>query len=54
VGAFNLAPFAAVNNLLNQSYVGAVTLNGALGRVRESAPLRNFYAGMELGWRARQ
>ena len=53
-GAFSVAPFAAVNNLLNQAYVGAVTLNGAAGRVRESAPLRNFYAGMELGWRARQ
>jgi iron complex outermembrane receptor protein len=54
VGDFSLAPFVAVNNLLNQSYVGAVTLNGAGGRVRESAPLRNFYAGMELGWRARR
>ncbi len=51
-GDFRLAPFAALNNLLDQSYVGAVTLNGTGGRVRESAPRRNFYAGMELGWRA--
>ena len=54
VGDYTLAPFAAMNNALDQAYVGAVTLNGALGRVRESAPLRNFYAGMELGWRARK
>ena len=50
-GALRLAPFVSANNLLNQAYIGAVTLNGANGRVIEPAPLRNFYAGMELGWR---
>lgn len=45
-------PFAAVNNLLDESYVGAVTLNGAGARTIEPAPRRNFYFGLELGWRA--
>lgn len=42
-------PFVSVQNALAASYVGAVTLNGAFGRVRESAPLRNWYFGLELG-----
>ena len=45
-----LESFAAVNNLLDQAYVGAVTLNGALGRVLEPAPLRNYYLGLGIGW----
>ena len=48
----HLQPFVAVNNLTSESYVGAVTLNGAGGRTIEPAPLRNFYFGMEIGWRA--
>lgn len=42
-------PFVSVQNALNASYVGAVTLNGAFARVLESAPLRNWYIGLELG-----
>lgn len=45
-------PFAAVNNLLDESYIGAVTLNGAGARTIEPAPRRNFYFGLEMGWRA--
>jgi iron complex outermembrane receptor protein len=45
-------PFAAVNNLLDEQYVGAVTLNGAGARTIEPAPRRNFYFGLEMGWRA--
>jgi iron complex outermembrane receptor protein len=45
-------PFAAVNNLLDEHYVGAVTLNGAGARTIEPAPRRNFYFGLEMGWRA--
>ncbi len=45
-------PFAAVNNLLDQQYVGSVTLNGAGARTIEPAPRRNFYFGLEMGWRA--
>jgi iron complex outermembrane receptor protein len=37
-----------VQNLLDERYVGAVTLNGSGGRVFESAPGRNWYVGLEL------
>jgi iron complex outermembrane receptor protein len=50
-GSLRLQPFAAVNNLLNQAYIGSVTINGAAGRTIEPAPLRNYYFGMEIGWR---
>jgi iron complex outermembrane receptor protein len=49
---WRLEPFVAVNNVLDQAYVGSVTLNGAGGRVLEPAPLRNFYLGMDITWRA--
>ena len=52
IGALRLQPYAAVNNLLDQAYVGSVTINGAAGRTIEPAPLRNYYFGMEIGWRA--
>jgi serine/threonine protein kinase/outer membrane receptor protein involved in Fe transport len=45
-------PFASVSNMLNQAYIGSVTINGAAGRTIEPAPLRNYYFGMEIGWRA--
>jgi len=51
LGATRIQPFAGVNNAMNQKYIGAVTLNGAGGRTIEPAPLRNYYLGMELGWR---
>lgn len=50
-GALALSPFVAANNALNQAFVGAVTLNGAGNRVIEPAPLRHWYAGLEVGWR---
>ncbi len=50
VGGQRVAPFVAVNNALDTRYVGAITLNGAGGRVREGAPGRNFHVGLELGW----
>ncbi len=49
VAGWRLAPFVAVQNALDTDYVGAITLNGAAGRVFEPAPLRNWYAGLELG-----
>jgi iron complex outermembrane recepter protein len=52
VGDVRLQPFASVNNLFNQAYIGSVTINGAGGRTIEPAPLRNYYFGMEIGWRA--
>ena len=51
-GALRLQPYASVNNLMNQAYVGSVTINGAAGRTIEPAPLRNYYFGVEIGWRA--
>jgi iron complex outermembrane receptor protein len=51
LGAARLAPFAAVYNLWDRTYTGSVTVNGFGGRVFEPSPRRNFYAGVELGWR---
>ncbi len=49
VAGWRVAPFVAVQNALDTDYVGAITLNGAGGRVFEPAPRRNWYAGIELG-----
>lgn len=48
VGVWRIAPFVSVQNALDTDYVGAVTLNGFGGRVLEPAPLRNWYAGVEM------
>lgn len=50
-GGTRVSPFVAVNNAFNVDYVGSVNVNGAAGRVLEPAPLRNFYVGVETGWR---
>lgn len=49
LAAWRVEPFVAVQNALDVDYVGAVTVNGAFNRVFEPAPLRNWYAGIELG-----
>lgn len=46
---YRVEPFAGVLNAQNNSYIGAVTVNGAFGRVVEPAPLRNFYIGLDIG-----
>ncbi len=51
IGGTRVAPFVAVNNVGDARYVGSVTVNGAAGRVLEPAPGRNFYMGVETGWR---
>lgn len=43
-------PFAGAQNLWDQRYVGAVTVNGFGGRVLEPAPGRSIYLGVEVGW----
>ena len=48
-GGVAVEPFGGVSNLFGQRYVGAVTVNGANGRVLEPAPGRNAYVGVELG-----
>ncbi|HKS07363.1 MAG TPA: TonB-dependent receptor [Gemmatimonadaceae bacterium] len=50
LGDTHFTPFFAVNNAFDQQYVGSITLNGAFGRVRESAPGRNLHFGFDLGW----
>jgi outer membrane receptor protein involved in Fe transport len=40
-----------MRNALDTRYVGAVTVNGAFGRVLEPAPGRTVYVGAEVGWR---
>lgn len=42
-------PFVSVQNILDERYIAAVTLNGSFSRVLEPAPGRNFYIGIELG-----
>lgn len=46
---YRLEPFVGVLNAQNVAYVGAVTVNGAGGRVLEPSPLRNWYLGLEIG-----
>jgi iron complex outermembrane receptor protein len=41
-------PFISVQNVLDESYIGSVTLNGFGGRVLEPAARRNWYIGLEL------
>ncbi len=48
-GGYRVEPFAGILNARNNAYVGAVTVNGAFGRVLEPAPRRNWYFGMEIG-----
>jgi iron complex outermembrane recepter protein len=46
---YRIEPFAGVNNARNVPYIGAVTVNGAFGRVLEPSPLRNWYIGLDIG-----
>jgi iron complex outermembrane receptor protein len=50
VGGQHVSPFIGVNNAFDERYVGSITLNGNGGRVREAAPLRNWYAGFDVQW----
>lgn len=47
-GGYRLEPFVGVLNAQNTAYVGAVTVNGAFGRVLEPSPLRNWYVGLDI------
>jgi len=46
---YRFEPFVGVLNAQNNAYVGAVTVNGAFGRVLEPSPLRNWYVGLDIG-----
>lgn len=47
-GAWNLSAHAGINNLLDKRYNANVRINAGGGRFFESAPGRNFYAGITL------
>jgi iron complex outermembrane receptor protein len=51
LGGTRFAPFAGINNALDVRYIGAVTVNGANGRVLEPAPRKHYFLGFETGWR---
>ena len=48
VGPWRVAPFAAVQNLLDARYIGSVSVNAGFGRFFEPAPGRNAYVGIAL------
>ncbi|MFL5506494.1 MAG: TonB-dependent receptor family protein [Gemmatimonadales bacterium] len=50
---FDLLPYVGVSNLWDRTYIGSVLVNGALERVLEPSPGRNFFVGFELGFRTR-
>ena len=51
LGTLRFAPFAAINNAWDREYIGSVTVNGFGGRVYEPSPGRNYYVGLEMGWK---
>jgi iron complex outermembrane receptor protein len=56
IRAVELAPFIALNNLLDASYSGSLTVNAAAGRFYEPAPGFNVHFGASLrtgAWRSR-
>ncbi|TKC07152.1 TonB-dependent receptor [Pedobacter frigoris] len=48
IGKANIAVFAAADNLLNQKYSLGNDLNAFGGRYFNAAPVRNYYAGLEV------
>ena len=48
VGVWRIAPFAGVLNLLDERYVGSITVNAGRGRYFEPSPPRNAYVGVEI------
>ena len=47
-GLKTLTPFAAVRNLLDERYIGSVSVNAGFGRFFEPAPGRNALLGAEI------
>jgi iron complex outermembrane receptor protein len=48
---WEISPFAGVNNLFDEKYMGNVRLNASFGRYYEPAPERNVYAGILIRYR---
>jgi iron complex outermembrane receptor protein len=49
LGPWHVSPFAAVQNLLDEHYIGSVSVNAQFGRYFEPAPGRNVYLGLQVG-----
>lgn len=47
-GTYRVAPFASVQNVFNERYIGSVSVNAQFGRYFEPAPGRNSYLGLEI------
>lgn len=50
-GAMKLGAFARLDNVFDRQYVGSVIVGDTNGRFYESAPGRNWLAGVSLGYR---
>lgn len=48
IAGWRVAPFAAVRNILDEQYIGSVSVNAQFGRFFEPAPGRNAYVGVEI------
>jgi iron complex outermembrane receptor protein len=48
LGSYRVSPFAAVQNALDERYIGSVSVNAQFGRFFEPAPGRNGYVGLEI------
>ncbi len=50
VGATQLSPFVAVNNVFGEEYSSQTQINAALGRFFNPLPAVNYTAGLKLTW----
>ena len=50
LGAAQIKPFAAVNNLLDEQYASSVVINAFGGRYYEPGPARSFSLGVNVEW----
>ena len=50
-GQWHVEPWAGLNNITNEQYNSNVRINQFGGRYFEPAPERNWYAGVNVGWR---
>ena len=51
VGGWSISEFARIDNVLDRSYVGSVIVNQASSQFYESAPGRNWLAGVKAAYR---
>ena len=51
VGSVTLSPFIGINNLFDETYMSNIRINAFGGRYYEPAPDRNYFAGINFGFR---